>query len=132
MISVHIDDFINYVIGKFKNHYFCPHQKLVFGYHQGILLGSIFGSNGFVTENTKIKLITDDLYITIIDSSVMSRDLFREDFNFEEIGIGGLNDELANILRRALSSRAIKPRIIEKLGIKHVKGIILHGPSWNW
>ncbi len=58
----------------------------------------------------------------------MSRELFREDFNFEEIGIGGLNNELANILRRSLSSRAISPSIVEKLGIQHVKGIILHGP----
>lgn len=31
-------------------------------------------------------------------------------------------------MRRCLSTRAYKPEIVEKLGIKHVKGMLLYGP----
>lgn len=44
------------------------------------------------------------------------------------MGIGGLGDELANIFRRAFASRRFPPAVVEKLGIKHVKGILLYGP----
>lgn len=44
------------------------------------------------------------------------------------MGIGGLSDELTNIFRRAFASRKFPPGVIEKLGIKHVKGILLFGP----
>jgi vesicle-fusing ATPase len=31
--------------------------------------------------------------------------IFREDFSFDKLGVGGLDKELANIFRRAFSSR---------------------------
>lgn len=131
IIYIHKDNFIKHV-GSFKN-YFSNDQKLLFDYKKTKLIGLVINSNeGFINPETEIKLITDDLYINIIDesneSNIMSRELFKDDFNFENIGIGGLDNDLAAILRRSLSSRAIKPSIIKKLGINHVKGIILHGP----
>jgi len=128
ILTIHVDDFKRYLAKKFKKHYFSHNQKLLFDHYQSGLVGQVFHSDGFINSDTDVNIITDDLALNVIDSSIMSRDLFKEDFNFEEIGIGGLNNELANILRRALSSRAIRPSIVEKLGIKHVKGIILHGP----
>jgi vesicle-fusing ATPase len=126
---IHLDDFSKYLINRFKKHYFNNNQKLIFDYHEFGINGQIMGNGcGFITEDTEINIHASDIHINIIDSSIMSRDLFRNDFNFEEIGIGGLDDELANVIRRALSSRAINPSIISKLGINHVKGIILHGP----
>jgi vesicle-fusing ATPase len=44
------------------------------------------------------------------------------------MGIGGLDDELANIFRRAFASRRFPPQVLKKYGIKHVKGVLLHGP----
>jgi vesicle-fusing ATPase len=44
------------------------------------------------------------------------------------MGIGGLDAELTNIFRRAFASRRFPPSVIEKFGIKHVKGILLYGP----
>nr|CAG8471897.1 1937_t:CDS:2 [Entrophospora candida] len=43
-------------------------------------------------------------------------------------GIGGLETEFNAIFRRAFASRVFPPELVEKLGIQHVKGILLHGP----
>lgn len=50
------------------------------------------------------------------------------DFKFEDMGIGGLDAEFSTIFRRAFASRIFPPGLVEKLGIQHVKGILLYGP----
>lgn len=54
--------------------------------------------------------------------------IIAPDFKFENMGIGGLDKEFSNIFRRAFASRIFPPGLIEKLGINHVKGILLYGP----
>jgi len=54
--------------------------------------------------------------------------LFRQNWNFENMGIGGLDKEFNDIFRRAFASRVFPPSIIQKLGIRHVKGMLLYGP----
>lgn len=44
------------------------------------------------------------------------------------MGIGGLSNEFNAIFRRAFASRVFPPEIVEQLGCKHVKGILLYGP----
>ena len=44
------------------------------------------------------------------------------------MGIGGLDQEFGAIFRRAFASRVFPPALVEKLGISHVKGILLFGP----
>lgn len=83
---------------------------------------------GYIDQTTNINITSDDTSLNIIGSKLLKRDLFRDDYNFEEIGIGGLDKELVSVLRRCLSTRAYKPSTIEKLGIKHVKGMLLYGP----
>eukprot|EP01128_Nolandella_sp_AFSM9_P005106 TRINITY_DN2423_c0_g1_i2.p2 TRINITY_DN2423_c0_g1~~TRINITY_DN2423_c0_g1_i2.p2 ORF type:complete len:548 (+),score=140.96 TRINITY_DN2423_c0_g1_i2:1664-3307(+) len=53
---------------------------------------------------------------------------FGPNFNFEEMGIGGLDREFGDMFRRAFASRVYDPRIVKNLGIKHVKGMLLYGP----
>lgn len=50
------------------------------------------------------------------------------DFKFEDMGIGGLDSEFGSIFRRAFASRIFPPSLVDKLGIQHVKGILLYGP----
>jgi vesicle-fusing ATPase len=58
-----------------------------------------------------------------------SRNLFKaKDFNFQKLGIGGLDNEFQDIFRRAFASRVFPPDVIMKLGMKHVKGMLLYGP----
>lgn len=45
-----------------------------------------------------------------------------------QLGIGGLDKEVKVLLRRALASRLLAPEMARRLGIKHVRGILLHGP----
>jgi len=56
------------------------------------------------------------------------RQIFRADFEFEKLGIGGLDDEFSQIFRRAFASRVYPPSVIAQLGISHVKGMLLYGP----
>lgn len=57
-----------------------------------------------------------------------SNALLAPDFKFEDMGIGGLRNEFSTIFRRAFASRILSPGFVEKLGIPHVKGILLYGP----
>lgn len=52
----------------------------------------------------------------------------RPDFKFEDMGIGGLDVEFSAIFRRAFASRIFPPGLADKLGIQHVRGILLYGP----
>ncbi|KDQ64451.1 hypothetical protein JAAARDRAFT_28082 [Jaapia argillacea MUCL 33604] len=54
--------------------------------------------------------------------------ILAPNFKFEDMGIGGLDTEFSAIFRRAFASRVFPPGLVEKLGIQHVKGILLHGP----
>jgi len=66
--------------------------------------------------------------IRIKGSQTQRREIFRPDFNFEKMGIGGLDREFSDIFRRAFASRVFPPDTIKKLGISHVKGMLLFGP----
>ncbi|CAM6045492.1 unnamed protein product [Sphagnum compactum] len=58
-----------------------------------------------------------------------STNIFKgKDLNFQKLGIGGLDAEFQDIFRRAFASRVFPPHIIAKLGIPHVKGLLLFGP----
>ena len=55
--------------------------------------------------------------------------LFKaQEFNFESLGIGGLDQQFDQIFRRAFASRVFPPAMVERLGIHHVKGVLLFGP----
>ncbi|KAL3740113.1 hypothetical protein ACJRO7_021402 [Eucalyptus globulus] len=57
-----------------------------------------------------------------------SSNIFRQkEFNLQSLGIGGLSAEFRDRLRRAFASRVFPPDVISKLGIKHVKGMLLYG-----
>ena len=49
-------------------------------------------------------------------------------FNFAGVGIGGIEEKFNQILRRVFVQLIYSRGIIEKLGVKNVKGIILYGP----
>ena len=54
--------------------------------------------------------------------------LFSADWDFQKMGIGGLDEEFIHILRRAFASRVFPPEVTEQLGVNHVKGLLLFGP----
>nr|AAO65962.1 N-ethylmaleimide sensitive fusion protein [Helicoverpa zea] len=54
--------------------------------------------------------------------------IINPDWDFGKMGIGGLDREFNAIFRRAFASRVFPPEVVEQLGCKHVKGILLYGP----
>uniref|UniRef100_UPI00398F8A78 vesicle-fusing ATPase isoform X2 n=1 Tax=Pristiophorus japonicus TaxID=55135 RepID=UPI00398F8A78 len=54
--------------------------------------------------------------------------IINPDWNFEKMGIGGLDKEFSDIFRRAFASRVFPVDLVEQMGCKHVKGILLYGP----
>jgi vesicle-fusing ATPase len=61
-------------------------------------------------------------------SGAQMPELFREDFNFASLGIGGLDEQMKTIFRRAFASRMFPPSFNRELGLTHVKGMVLYGP----
>lgn len=57
-----------------------------------------------------------------------SNAILAPDFKFEDMGIGGLGNEFSTIFRRAFASRVFPPGLVAKMGIPHVKGMLLYGP----
>lgn len=128
---------------KFQNQVMTAAQKVLFEY-----LGTnyVFTVSQAAVEgqgNSKTLergMISDDTYIVFEasrDSNIKivnqreaaSSNLFRQkEFNLESLGIGGLSAEFADIFRRAFASRVFPSHVTSKLGIKHVKGMLLYGP----
>ncbi|OAG29627.1 vesicle-fusing ATPase [Nematocida displodere] len=50
------------------------------------------------------------------------------EFNSQELEIGGLEKEFGEMFRRAFLQRTYPPEFIQKMGITHIKGIMLYGP----
>lgn len=92
------------------------------------LLSSI---DGLIGENTVIKIFSQNKKLQVVDpdfEDMTSKKLFKSNFNFKEMGIGGLQNEFDIIFRRAFASRTLSKSDVEKLGIQHIMGILLYGP----
>jgi vesicle-fusing ATPase len=88
-------------------------------------------ARGILTAHTAINFYKDaNTPIQLKGSSrrPAANSIVAPDFKFENMGIGGLDTEFSTIFRRAFASRIFPPGLVEKLGIQHVKGILLFGP----
>ncbi|MBW0529396.1 hypothetical protein O181_069111 [Austropuccinia psidii MF-1] len=86
---------------------------------------------GILMPNTIINVIkAPDASLKIKASSkrVAPNAIIKPNFKFQDMGIGGLDSEFGAIFRRAFASRIFPPGMVEKLGIQHVKGLLLFGP----
>ncbi|PBP18300.1 vesicular-fusion protein SEC18 [Diplocarpon rosae] len=88
-------------------------------------------ARGILTRHTPIAFFKDAKSPIKLKGSAKrpaANSIIAPDFKFEDMGIGGLDKEFSSIFRRAFASRIFPPGLIEKLGIQHVKGILLFGP----
>ncbi|THH17754.1 hypothetical protein EW146_g3121 [Bondarzewia mesenterica] len=86
---------------------------------------------GVVMQKTDVTFMKDSSSAIKIKSSAKKaapNAILAPNFKFEDMGIGGLDTEFSSIFRRAFASRVFPPGLVEKLGIQHVKGILLYGP----
>ncbi|CAH2302801.1 vesicle-fusing ATPase isoform X1 [Pelobates cultripes] len=95
------------------------------GKRQKIDVGLVVGNSQVVFE----KADSSSLNLTGKSKTKQGRQsIINPDWNFEKMGIGGLDKEFSDIFRRAFASRVFPPEIVEQMGCKHVKGILLFGP----
>ncbi|GAB0089128.1 Vesicle-fusing ATPase [Sergentomyia squamirostris] len=73
-------------------------------------------------ENSSVNLVGKS------KGKVVRQSIINPDWDFGKMGIGGLDKEFNAIFRRAFASRVFPPELVEQLGCKHVKGILLFGP----
>ena len=85
-------------------------------------------SNGFLAADTNIDISSDSSNLKITSKVMKAKALTKFGFNFNEMGVGGLDQEISNIFRRAFTTRLYPAAYLEKYGIHHVKGILLYGP----
>ncbi|CAH1756857.1 10061_t:CDS:10 [Entrophospora sp. SA101] len=89
----------------------------------------IQANRGILTQQTVIHWIkAPDSSLRLKGSSRSTTAIIQPNFKFEDMGIGGLDSEFSAIFRRAFASRIFPASLVEKLGIQHVKGILLYGP----
>ncbi|KAG6754867.1 hypothetical protein POTOM_040667 [Populus tomentosa] len=118
-------------------------QKVTFEYHGNNYIFTVTQAAVEGREDSKDAergMISSDTYIVFEASNssgikivnqreAASSNIFRQkEFNLQSLGIGGLGAEFADIFRRAFASRVFPPHVTSKLGIKHVKGMLLYGP----
>ncbi|PGH03752.1 vesicle-fusing ATPase [Blastomyces parvus] len=88
-------------------------------------------ARGILTSFTLINFFKDaktGINVKPSNRRPAANSIIQPDFKFENMGIGGLDMEFSTIFRRAFASRIFPPGLVEKLGIQHVKGILLYGP----
>ena len=78
--------------------------------------------------DTNIELASENTKYKINSKQMKAKRLTKFGFNFNEMGVGGLDTEISNIFRRAFTTRLYPTAYLEKYGIHHVKGILLYGP----
>ena len=94
------------------------------------------GEAGPVTSSLLNQAITQfkfvkgpqELFRIVDDEAGGGAALFKPNWDFKDMGIGGLDDQFVTLFRRAFASRIFPPSVVKQLGIQHVKGILLYGP----
>ncbi|XP_056285907.1 vesicle-fusing ATPase-like [Pseudoliparis swirei] len=90
-----------------------------------IEIGLLLGNSQVIFEKSETSSMT---LIGKAKTKESRQSIISPDWNFERMGIGGLDKEFSDIFRRAFASRVFPPDMVEQMGCKHVKGILLFGP----
>ncbi|PYH82805.1 vesicular-fusion protein sec18 [Aspergillus uvarum CBS 121591] len=148
------DELASVVIKNFENQIFAPGQKILMDHRSIPLLltiktvqrvdlssgapdpngGQVETSpiaRGILTRHSQITFFKDartGINLKASNRRPAANSIIQPDFKFENMGIGGLDSEFSTIFRRAFASRIFPPGLVEKLGLQHVKGILLYGP----
>jgi vesicle-fusing ATPase len=139
-VQLTTENVINVLKSNFDQFMFNVNQKFAFKVNSITLEGTILSietfdpttlasnnncnGNGILFKGSEITLKSSEKLK--FDSDTV--DLFQPNWNVADIGIGGLNKEFGDIFRRAFTSRLFPPLLLKKMGLQHVKGILLYGP----
>ncbi|EPS35459.1 hypothetical protein H072_11139 [Dactylellina haptotyla CBS 200.50] len=148
------DDLSKLLIRNFQNQMFAPGQLCILDVRnmrlqihvKTVQVVDLTGEKGTSSQAPTTSdpnargILTPQTFITFYKSAASpiklkgsskrpaANSIIQPNFKFEDMGIGGLDTEFSAIFRRAFASRIFPPGLVEKLGIQHVKGILLYGP----
>ncbi|KAJ8365109.1 hypothetical protein SKAU_G00139400 [Synaphobranchus kaupii] len=80
-------------------------------------IGLLLGNSQVIFEKAESSSLT---LIGKAKSREARQSIINPDWNFERMGIGGLDKEFSDIFRRAFASRVFPPDIVEQMGCKHI------------
>lgn len=84
---------------------------------------------GVLNASTRVELTAQpSRFLTFKPEEQKKPSMLNPKFKFSNMGIGGLDAEFGMIFRRSFASRLFPVETTRKLGIKHVKGMLLYGP----
>ena len=84
---------------------------------------------GVINSETRIEIVAvPSKFLTFKAEEKKNAGMLNPKFRFADMGIGGLDAEFGMIFRRSFASRLFPPEVTKKLGIRHVKGMLLYGP----
>lgn len=141
-------------LAQFYNHAFSVGQQLAFQFQEKKMLGLVVKElevadiNAFKTGAKDSKPLKVKMGRCIANTAIVfdkaegsslnlvgkskgkavHHSIINPDWDFQNMGVGGLDKEFNAIFRRAFASRVFPPEVVEQLGCKHVKGILLYGP----
>lgn len=105
-------------------------KKVLASNQSGIDLINV--KQGVITGNTKVIFEkAEGSALNLVGKSKgksATHSIISSEWDFTKLGIGGLDKEFSTIIRRAFASRLFPAELTEKMGVKHVKGILLYGP----
>jgi vesicle-fusing ATPase len=78
--------------------------------------------------SNKWGLLTEEMEIIPTGQVKLSKFFKFDDMSFSKLGVGGLGPAFKELCRRVFMTRIIKKNVYEKMGLKHIKGILLYGP----
>ena len=83
---------------------------------------------GIIFEESDYEIRSKLPLLRIKSKSLKSKNIFNKQFNFSELGVGGMDDQIMVMFRRAFANRRLPAAILEKYNKNHVKGVLLYGP----
>jgi len=101
----------------------------------------IFAQSDNIKEKLYIKQIFPKIDNILIEKYqqkhneiISNSDVFNKVNDYDSVytklnsNIGGLSDELKEIIRRILLTRKLDSNLLDTIGLRHVRGLLLHGP----
>jgi vesicle-fusing ATPase len=83
---------------------------------------------GMIFEETDYEIKSKTQVLRIKSKSMKSKNIFNKKFNFGDLGVGGMDEQIMVMFRRAFATRRLPAALLEQYNKNHVKGVLLYGP----
>lgn len=132
-ININSDELIDCFRKDYIDHIFHKNEKIAYKFAGNMFKFTIANIQSYESDTT-YGILTNLTSVMFTKkgnfqlSTTTQNQIFQPNFDFKDLDIGGLNEELTSIFRKVFVSRLLSSNIVDKLKLSHVKGMILYGP----